>query len=188
MVPYYYEGPDGLLVPIDLWRVDEIYRNFNSHQDATFRYGYYFGKKLTSRMTQDEIYTVLYGSKENFLKKYPRYDGTEIMRRERIERMIEAAKNDKVRAEFENLLAKRDQELANGVPEERATCVDPIVASLVLALDGEASFDEVEWLLYNWGSSGFVYDGYLKQVIYCAKRGEEFKKHLRSDSLAKRTK
>ena len=164
-----YYGEDGMLLAFNYCNLNAAINALRDGDED--KYGFFRGVKLTSKMSDEEIYSLLYGSKEEYYKKYPHGDENDCdtvpkLKQEQVERLYKVG-NDFFRNQMDKLRE-----------EKKEINVDRIGSELILALSAGASFEEVSCLLDYYGQSGTAYDFYRNYVVNFSNQGMEFGKYL----------
>ena len=172
----YYYGEDGMLLAFNYCDMNDAIKALHTGEEN--KYGFFRGVKITSKMSDDEIYSSVYGSKEEYYKKYPNgdehdFDTVPRIKQERVERLYKVG-NDFCRNNIDKMRK-----------EKKEINVDMIGSELVLALSAGASFEEVAVLLESYGESGLAYNFYRDYIISNSNQGMEFEKFIDQSSHKK---
>lgn len=157
-----FDENDRLLVSSIDWYLPNLIRYLKEQDNC---YTYYRGKKITSDMSEDEIYTITYGSKEAFTKKYPNgysQESLEVARDELLYAFVSVASPIVAKVHLEN------------IKKEGKSSLDYDVGEYVLALAGGAPCKDIYALMDDKFTSGFSRRWIISNIASCSLRGDEF--------------
>ncbi len=127
-------------------------------------YAYYRGNRLTSDMTEEQIYAITYGSKEAFNKKYPNGYSQE---------SLETAKDDLLYAFMSATSPNVAKEHLDLIKAGEECCVDRDIGEYILALAHGAPCKDIYSLVTDMCDSVGL-SMMIRTIVNWSLRGDEF--------------
>ena len=138
-----------------------------------WKYCFYYGHRLESGMSEEEIYKIIYGSKERYKRIFPNefFEREDIEKKKKIDLdiFLETIKDVNPKVYNEVLRMKRENEPFD---------VDPVILQLLLDLNAKATLEEISYILSVHGSSGYAHSYYASSLYQLSSRGKELLEYL----------
>jgi len=162
-----YDEEGRLLIRTN-WFLPQVISDLKSQGQC---YTYFRGKKITSDMSEDEIYAITYGSKEIFDRKYPKGYS---------EASLEIAKNEVLFAFLAVAPPDIVQEHLEVLKKEGKCKIDYNLGEYLLALANGVPFDDILVSIKSVYDSGYSFTWLMNTISKWSLRGNEFLEYYKS--------
>ena len=163
------DGDGRYLICAELYHLPELVNELKNN----WVYCYYYGRKLESGMSEEEIYKWIYTSKEQYQKDFP--DGCFYEEEKRTKRLINL---DIFMDEINDFKPDLYEILLKRKTEGEIIEVDQVSLQLLLDLNHGISYDELAYLLSEHGSSGYTHSFYTNFLLEYSPKGKDFVEYL----------